>query len=420
MRKELKNKIIIILVVVLVSGCAGPTERQPEVIQPIWTKIFDRTTSLDFANQTVDGGYITISNIESLQPSTEGSYQSYAWLIKTDINGNEQWNKTFGGPRDRNVGNSVEQTSDGGYIIAGYTYTGSIYRTSDDAWLIKTDKNGNVQWNKTFGGIGPDRIYYAKQTSDEGYIAVGDTYSNYDPKYASIHPLYSLSEKGNGAWLIKTDKNGNEQWNKTFGGIYATDRGEDCARTVQQTLDGGYIIGGSKLFPTGEPPSSCPSCGFQSYAWLIKTDVDGNEQWNKTFGEENNDVSTDYVQQMPDEGYITIASQDTWIIKTDKNGNVQWNRTFGGFANSAQRTSDGGYIIAGSGAESQVRNRIIKTDSNGNIIWNKMLKGPDQTDANSIRQVYDGGYIIAGTTIFYGVEPESFNRRALLLKISLS
>lgn len=238
-KSEPKHKIIIILIAVLVSGCAGPKERQPDVIQPIWTKIFDRTTSLDFANQTADGGYITISNIESLQPSTEGVYQSYGWLIKTDKNGNEQWNKTFGGPEDRNIGSSVEQTSDGGYIIAGYTYTGSIYRTSDDAWLIKTDKNGNVQWNRTFGGS----------------------------------------------------------------------------------------------------------------------------------------------------------------------------------SNSAQRTSDEGYIIAVSGADSSVRNRIIKTDPNGNIILDKMLKGPDQTDINSIRQVSDGGYVIAGVTTSYGIEPESFNRRALLLKI---
>lgn len=411
------------MAVVLVSGCARPEiERQPDVIQPIWTKIFDRTTSLDFANQTADGGYITISNIESLQP-IESVYKSHAWLIKTDINGNEQWNKTFGEPKDRNTGGSVEQTSDGGYIIAGYSYTGSIYRTSDDAWLIKTDKNGNVQWNKTFGGIGPDRVYYAKQTSDKGYIAVGYTYSNYDPRYASIHPLYRLSEKGNGAWLIKTDINGNEQWNKTFGGIYTTDRGEDYARTVQQTLDGGYIIGGWKLFPTDEP-SSCPSCGFQNYAWLIKTDINGNEQWNRTFGEENNeennDVGTNYVQQTPDEGYITVISKDASMIKTDKNGNIQWYRTFGGFANSAQRTSDGGYIIAVTtdfNPRSQTRTRIIKTDSNGNIIWNKILKGPDQTDVNSIRQVSDGGYIIAGMAISYGIEVESIRSRALLLKI---
>lgn len=338
---------------------------------------------------------------------------------KNHSNGDEQWNKTFRGPKDKNIGSSVEQTSDGGYIIAGYTYTGSFYKISDDALLIKTDKNGNEQWNRTFGGTGPDRIYYAKQTSDGGFITAGETYSNYDPRYASIHPFYRLSEKGNGAWLIKTDKNGNEQWNKTFGGIYATDRGEDNAKIVQQVSDGGYIIGGAKLFPT-DGHSSCPSCGFQSHAWLIKTDIDGNEQWNKTFGEENSDVSTTYVQQTSDEGYVAILSNNT-MIKMDKNGNVQWDRTFGGSANSAQQTSDGGYIIAGTtnfSVNSRTEARIIKTDSNGNIIWDKILRDHDKINANSIRQVSDGGYIIAGMTTSYGIEPESFKQRATLLKIN--
>lgn len=242
------------------------------------------------------------------------------------MDGNEKWNKSFGGVKD-DVFISVQQTLDGGYISAGYTYSYVTVSNYRGAWLIKTDINGNEQWNKTFGDSG-EIAYSVQQTSDGGYIFVGYTSS----------PGADME-----AWLVKIDVNGNEQWNKTFGGIYG-----DAAQSIQKTSDGGYILAGyTYSYGAG-----------RNDAWLIKTDVNGNEQWNKTFGGIDLD-STESIQQTSDSGYIIAgytysygAVSDVWLIKTDVNGNEQWNKTFKGGtsedrANSVQQTSDGGYIIAG-------------------------------------------------------------------------
>ena len=298
----------------------------------------------------------------------------------TDGSPDMEWNKTFGGSAGE-WAYSVQQTTDGGYIIVGITNSyGAGY---NDVWLIKTDSGGNEQWSKTFGGYGVDGAYSVQQTTDGGYIIAGVTNSSGRGYYDT--------------WLIKTDSSGDEQWNKTFGGS-----GADSANSVQQTTDGGYII-------TGETQSS--GARFGNDVWLIKTSSGGDEQWNKTFGGSLWDKANS-VQQTTDGGYIIAGHYDSadyeaWLIKTNSSGDEQWNKTFGGFgwdwAYSVQQTIDGGYIIAGHSSGTVGYDAwLIKTDSDGNEQWNKTFGGSGLDFLYSVQQTTDGGYITTGSTSSFG------------------
>ena len=237
-----------------------------------------------------------------------------------------QWEKTFGGS-DWDYGYSVQQTSDGGYIIAGDAFCepGSV-----DVYLVKTDSAGNLLWQKTFGGSDYDWGHSVQQTSDGGYIIAGTT--------------YSFGAGSDDVYLVKTDSAGNLLWQKTFGGSEW-----DGGNSVQQTSDGGYIIAGrTESFGAGSGD-----------VYLIKTDSEGNQKWQQTFGGSNSDWGYS-VQQTSDGGYIIAGVTDyypddyvgdVYLVKTDSAGNLLWQKTFGGSVwdcgYSVQQTSDGGYIIAG-------------------------------------------------------------------------
>jgi hypothetical protein len=242
-------------------------------------------------HHTSDGGYIVAGETNSFS----ASYYSDAFLVKIDTNGNIIWAKTYRGTYwDKAY--SVQQTSDGGYIVAGETNSfGAGY---DDIFLIKTDASGNLQWAKTYGGTDDDKAYSVQQTSDGGYIVAGWTRS---------FGAYDI-------FLIKTDADGNIIWAKTYGGIYW-----DKAYSVQQTSDGGYIVAGyTGSFGAGSAD-----------IFLIKTDANGNIIWAKTYGGIDDDLASS-VQQTSDGGYIVggytgsfgAGSADIFLIKTDANGNI--------------------------------------------------------------------------------------------------
>jgi hypothetical protein len=188
----------------------------------------------------------------------------------------EEWSKTY----DNNIDVvwSVQQTSDGGYIIVGETR--SFDDDDFDVYLVKTDSDGDMLWNRTFGGDGWDRGYYVQQTNDGGYIIVGETHS-FSAGYGDIY-------------LVKTDSDGDMLWNKTYGGTQS-----DYGYCVQQTNDGGYIITG----------------GGWDDVYLVKTDSDGDMLWNKTYGGTQGDDSGRSVRQTSDGGYIIAGSTESFSAR---------------------------------------------------------------------------------------------------------
>ncbi|MDP7310467.1 MAG: hypothetical protein QF737_05010 [Dehalococcoidales bacterium] len=387
MRKLLLILVIGILSLTVCAVVLSPTEPTPAPAPNTTTQMpaFSSTKTFggvgwDYANsvqQTTDGGYIIAGGTDSL--GTDGD----VYLVKTDREGNEEWSRTFGG-KENDSASSVQQTTDGGYIIAGDT--NSFGAGEFDFYLVKTDREGNEEWSRAFGGVGWDYADSVQQTTDGGYIIAGGT----DSFGAGEFDFY----------LVKTDGEGNEEWSRAFGGV-----GWDYADSVQQTTDGGYIIaGGTDSFGAGI---------YDVY--LVKTDREGNEEWSRAFGGEDNDTA-DSVQQTADGGYIIAGDTesfgvdgDFYLVKTDGEGNEEWSRAFGGEeteeADSVQQTTDGGYIIAGYTKSFGAGNYdayLVKTDEEGNEEWSRTFGGEENDSASSVQQTTDGGYIIAGRTASHG------------------
>lgn len=393
MLKKSKNGLIIVMVLLLHAFVMSASIAGAVPIEE-WRRTFGEAGS-DFAASVVEttGGY-------ALAGSSYSAGGDEAWLRKTDVNGIQLWKKAFGGASFDDV-NSVQRTSDGGYILAGKTW--SYGAGSADAWLVKTDVNGNEQWNRTFGGASSDSATSVLQASDGGYIFAG--YTN------------SFGAGSSDGYLVKTDASGRMLWSMPVGGA-----GYDNLNSIQKTNDGGYILSGS----------TDSYEGIYINAWLIKIDANGNQQWSKTFPGIDGNTYARSVQQTTDGGYIFAGSIDmslnargmfdAWLVKTDASGNKLWDKKFGVSQHedefmSVQQTSEGGYILAGytmsygSGGQDAW---LIKTDANGNQQWMKTFGGADSDESYSVRQISDGSYILAGRTYSFGAG----NGDAWLIKVS--
>ncbi len=292
--------------------------------------------------------------------------------------------KEFGG-QGNDIGYSVQQTADEGLIIAGRT--DSWGSGGLDGWLIKTNIEGHEEWNRTYGSVDDDYITKVVVLSDGGYVLTGTT--------------NSFGYGSNDIWLIKVDQDGLEKWQYTFGGADG-----DWGMSVEQTMDDGFIVVGHTL---------SYGAGFYDI-YMVKTDAFGNEEWHQTFGGIEEDFGYS-VLQTSDGGYVVLGftvsfgsgSRDVWLIKTDAQGNMQWDKTFGGNASDAgfeiKETTDGGYIITGyteSNSNGLFDVLLIKTDANGNEIWSKNIGNGNYESGSSVAQTYDGGFIITGFTISHG------------------
>ncbi|MCX7796168.1 MAG: hypothetical protein N2380_06585 [bacterium] len=258
----------------------------------LWEKIFggkDVDMAVDVKN-TPDGGNIIVGSTASFG---SGGFDIY--VLKLDKNGKKIWEKVFGGKGD-DIGNSIEMTSDGGFVIAGSSTSFSL--DNSDMYLLKLDNNGNKIWEKTFGGEDADVARSICAISDGGYIIAGYT--------------RSFDAKGNDVYVIKLDKNYNKIWEKRFG------KNEiDEANSIIETSDGGYIIGGY----TGDLSNGD--------VYIIKLNKKGDKIWEKTFGGKKIDIARS-IQETSNKDYVVAGftapfgagENDLYILKINKDGNT--------------------------------------------------------------------------------------------------
>lgn len=386
-----------ISIIMLVASC---TSTLPWSTQNTWQSVIGGTGDDQVSSvvQVSDGGYITVGYTTS---TGEGLRDIY--VLRLNATGDLIWEKEYGGTGN-DEGKCIQKTSDGGYIIAGYT--DSLGNGGEDVYILKLDQNGSVLWQKTYGGIGNDRANCIQQTSD-GYVITGYTSvvePTSIPSTANSDNLYASANRD--VYVLKVDKNGTLVWEKRFGGT-----GIDEGKWIQQTNDGGYIIAGyTNSFGAG---------GNDIY--IIKLDSNGDYDWDKTYGGVNDDIANGIVQSS-DGNYVfagstgstgSILSSQLYVVKISSIGqhDVLWQKTYGeNYMNSAysiQKTKDGGYVLAGV-KDFQVTSimpfeatgdlYVLKIDSNGNLVWQKTYGGDNLDSGSSIRQTSDGGYVVGGTT----------------------
>lgn len=367
--------------------------------------------------QTTDGGYIVTGRSTSNDGDVNGNHGGYdCWVVKLSSVGAIEWQKSLGGTGD-DVGFSIEQTTDGGYIVAGQSTSidGDVSGNhgGDDYWVVKLNSLGTIEWQECFGGSGLDMACSIEQTTDGGYIVAGSSFS-IDGDVTDHYGDSATSDY----WIIKLSNNGAIEWQKSLGGAY-----NENASSIHQTTDGGYIVAGQSIFIDGDITSNH---GGDDY-WVVKLDSIGTIEWQKSFGGGSNDIAHS-IQQTTDGGYVvsgssysingdvtnhhgTVVFSDYWLVKLDDIGNIEWQKSLGGtnqdYGGPIQQTTDGGYIVFGSSNSSDgdvtsnhsgINYWVVKLNNTGVIIWQKSLGGTGSDYGQSIQQTFDGSYIVAGSS----------------------
>jgi hypothetical protein len=335
------------------------------------------------------------------------------------------WQQCLGG-FDEDFAYSIQPTLDGGYIAAGKTISdnGDVSGNHDyfgdnteDIWVVKVNASGSIEWQRCLGGIGYEQANSIIQDIDGGYVVAGEV-SSYDGDVIGYHGSTDM-------WVVKLDHTGSIQWQQCLGGS-----SNDEAKSIIQTLDGGYVVAGQTSSTNGDVSENNGSTDF----WVVKLDNTGYIQWQKCLGGSDTDVASS-IDQTADEGYVVTGKTrsidgdvsgnhaqyytDLWVVKLDLMGEIQWQRCFGGTSyeegTSVSETSDGGYIVAGKAHSIDgdvVGNHsyadmcpptchsdmwLIKLNAEGNLIWSKCFGGTDDEYASAVRQTTDGGFIVIGT-----------------------
>mgnify|MGYP000980357507 CR=1 FL=1 len=403
--------ITILLALILFNGVNNKSHAQAPSIE--WQRCLGGTNT-DIAQsiqQTSDGGFIVAGGTESNDGDVSGNHGAYDyWVVKLNSSGDIEWQKCLGGT-DWDKAYSIQQTSDGGFIVSGYigSNDGDVSGNHgyDDAWVVKLNSSGDIEWQKCLGGTDNDFANSIQQSNDGGFIVAGFKESNESDMSGNHGAIDAL--------VVKLNSSGDIEWQKCLGG---TDY--DSAHSIQQISDGGFIVAGRTRSNNGDVSGNHGACD----AWVVKLNSSGDIEWQKCLGGTDNDYANS-IQQTSDGGFIVAGGthsndgdvsgnhgrDDAWVVKLNSTGDIEWQKCLGGtdndFANSIQQSSDGGFIVAGetksndgdvSGNHGVYDYWVVKLNSSGDIEWQKCLGGTDYDYAYSIHQTSDGGFIVAGNT----------------------
>jgi len=328
--------------------------------------------------QTADGGFALAGWTESF-----GAGGRDFWLVRTDENGDSLWSRTYGGENDDEC-QSFVLLEDGGYALAGYTE--SFGAGGEDFWLVRMDENGDSLWSRSFGEGANERCNALVQTADGGYALAGHT-----------------SDGSYDFWLLRTDEDGDSLWSHTYGG-----RSLDLCFALVQTADGGFALAGyTTSFGGGE-----------RNFWLVRTDANGDSLWSRSYGGEEYDDCRSLLQTA-DGGFALLGytnsygagGNDFWLVRTDEEGEIIWSQTFGG-RNAEQayaiiQVTDGGFTLAGTtGSFGAGRTDfwLVRTDENGDSLWSRTYGGRYLEECYSILEITDGEYALAGYSYQWDME----------------
>jgi len=429
------NKLITLFILsyfVLDFYAQGPNIEWQQCLGGIYSQA-DTSSGLLFSGQdwikkirkTDDGGYILVGSTGSNDTDVSGNHGLMdIWVVKLNSTGVIQWQKCFGGSYNDN-GSDIQQTTDGGFIVCGWTYSidgdiigsgfhGSQNNGYSDIFVFKISNSGVIQWKKCLGGNKHEKAYAVKQASDGGYIVVGETNTNNNGDVTGFNSNNTFNQTD--AWVVKLTSSGNIDWKKCYG-----DSGPDNFNSVEILNDGSFYFSGT----TGSYQTFGNHGGYDF--WVVKTDGLGNIQWQKFYGGSAGDFGNS-LKITPDQGFVFTGEtysyngdvlgsnnidnndSDVWFFRADNLGNIIWQNSLGGTIREAGYdvvvTADGGFAVTGytnsfNGDVSYNYGSkdfwIVKLNSAGNKIWEKCYGGVADDVSNSIVETADGGFVLAGS-----------------------
>ncbi|MCF8409373.1 MAG: T9SS type A sorting domain-containing protein [Crocinitomicaceae bacterium] len=382
--------------------------------------------------KTNDGGYIVVGTTGSNNTDVSGNHGLMdIWVVKLNSTGIIQWQKCYGGSYNE-YGSDIQQTSDGGYIVCGWTnsidgdvlgFHGSPAWENypyNDYFILKISNSGSIQWKKCLGGNRDEKAYAIKQTTDGGYIVAGETNTNNN---GDVTGYNTNNLNTSDAWVVKLTSSGNIDWKKCYG-----DSKLDYFNSVEILNDGSFYFSG-----TTDSYQTVGSHGQYDF-WVVKTDGFGNTQWQKFYGGSARDYGNS-LKITPDQGFVFTGEtysyngdvlgsnnidnghNDVWVFRADNLGNILWQNSLGGTisegGNDVVVTADGGYAVTGytNSFNGDVSYNygykdfwIVKLNSAGSKTWEKCYGGVYDDISNSIVETTDGGFVLAGS-----IESNDFN-----------